>query len=99
MNRIILVGSIILMGLFSCSKEDDLDQQITPQKLVSPDLTAYVANTDQKVLLFTSETTLKIKRQPLMPFIPLRMERFTPVITENFQSRKISITWFTGVHR
>ena len=47
MNRIILVGSIILMGLFSCSKEDDLDQQITPQKLVSPDLTAYVANTDQ----------------------------------------------------
>ena len=45
MNRIILVGSIILMGLFSCSKEDDLDQQITPQKLVSPDLTAYVANT------------------------------------------------------
>lgn len=36
MNRIILVGSIILMSLFSCSKEDDLDQQITPQKLVSP---------------------------------------------------------------
>lgn len=116
MNRIILVGSIILMGLFSCSKEDDLDQQITPQKLVSPDLTAYVANTDQttspmtgfleiypctegKVLLFTSEITLKIKRQPLMPFIPSRMERFMPVITENFQSRKISTTWFTGVHR
>lgn len=33
MNRIILVGSIILMGLFSCSKEDDLDQQITHKNL------------------------------------------------------------------
>lgn len=27
--------------------QDDLDLQITPQKLVFPDLTAYVANTDQ----------------------------------------------------
>lgn len=94
--------------------QDDLDLQITPQKLVFPDLTAYVANTDQttspmtgflEIYPCTEGTSIyfgnyvKIKRQPLMPFIPLRMERFTPVITENFLSRKISITWFTGVHR
>lgn len=49
MKRIILAGSLLLMTIVSCSKDDDYENQMPSSKLVSPELTAYVANTDQTI--------------------------------------------------
>lgn len=47
MKRIILAGTLLLMTVASCSKDDEYDDPISSLNLVSPELTAYVNNTDQ----------------------------------------------------